>query len=160
MRRASQNIRQGRWLLVPLGRQRQPVARTPSFPRPARQETAADKQERNKYARSVLEGSSVALISLFGLGLGGYAYSEFYKRTVRQKIENAFSAGYSSQERVALGRISYGNDPAKIQEMVDREYWVPRPEQDEVTDIVSGRTKGRYHLIIGERGYCNLTGLL
>jgi len=35
---------------------------------------------------------------------------------------------------------------------VDREYWVPRAEQDEVNDIVSGKTKGRYHLIIGERG--------
>lgn len=109
-------------------------------------------QDRGKFARSVLEGSTVALISLFGLGLGGYAYSEFYKRTVRKKIENAFAAGYSSQERVALGRISYGTDPEKIQEIVDREYWVPRPEQDEVNDIVGGKTKGRYHLIIGERG--------
>lgn len=94
----------------------------------------------------------MALISLFGLGLGGYAYSILYKKTVRSKIEKAFSAGYSSQERVALGRISYGTDPDKIQEIVDREYWVARPEQQEVNDIVSGKTKGRYHLIIGERG--------
>lgn len=111
-----------------------------------------NKQERSKFARSVLEGSTVALISLFGLGIGGYAYNQFYKRTVRSKIENAFATGYSSQERVALGRISYGSDPEKIQEIVDREYWVPRAEQSEVNDIVSGKTKGRYHLIIGERG--------
>ncbi|KAH7394400.1 hypothetical protein BKA66DRAFT_600933 [Pyrenochaeta sp. MPI-SDFR-AT-0127] len=111
-----------------------------------------EKQERGKFARSVLEGSTVALISLFGLGLGGYAYSLFYKRTVRNKIENAFATGYSSQERVALGRISYGTEPDKIQEIVEREYWVPRVEQKEVNDIVSGKTRGRYHLIIGERG--------
>lgn len=111
-----------------------------------------DKQERGKFARSVLEGSTVALISLFGLGLGGYAYSLFYKRTVRNKIENAFAAGYSSQERVALGRISYGTEPDKIQEIVEREYWVPRVEQNEINDIVSGKARGRYHLIIGERG--------
>ena len=111
-----------------------------------------DKQERSKFARSVLEGSTVALISLFGLGLGGYAYSMFYKRTMAKKIENAFATGYSSQERVALGRISYGTEPDKIQEIVEREYWVPRAEQEDIDNIVSGRARGRYYLVIGERG--------
>lgn len=110
------------------------------------------KQERSKFARSVLEGSTVALISLLGLGLGGYAYSLFYKKTVRSKIENAFATGYSSQERVAMGRIAYGVHPEQMQEIVDKEYWVPRAEQTEVNDIVGGKTRGRYHLIIGERG--------
>lgn len=86
------------------------------------------------------------------MGLGGYAYSVFYKRTVRKKIENAFATGYSSQERVALGRISYGTEPDKIQQLVDREYWVPRVEQDFINDIVSGKIRGRYHIILGERG--------
>jgi hypothetical protein len=111
-----------------------------------------DRQERSKFARSVLEGSTVALISLLGLGLGGYAYSLFYKHTVRNKIENAFATGYSSQERVALGRIAYGVGPEQMQEIVEKEYWVPRAEQEQVDDIVNGKTKGRYHLIIGERG--------
>jgi hypothetical protein len=111
-----------------------------------------DNQERGRFARSVLEGSTVALISLLGLGLGGYAYSLFYKRTVRIKIENAFAAGYSSQERVALGRIAYGLEPDKVLEIVEKEYWMPRAEQEEVDDIVNGKTRGRYHLIIGERG--------
>lgn len=121
---------------------------------PPRKTTArpADKDERSKFARSVLEGSTVALISLFGLGLGGYAYSIFYKRTVRNKIENAFATGYSSQERVALGRIAYGVEPDQMQEIVQKEYWVPRAEQDEINEIVNGKTRGRYHLIIGERG--------
>lgn len=111
----------------------------------------ATKQERSKFARSVLEGSTVALISLLGLGLGGYAYSLFYKRTVRSKIENAFSTGYSSQERVALGRIAFGSEE-KVQEIVEKEFWVPRWEQEQVNDIVSGKTRGKYYLIIGERG--------
>ncbi|CAN9400092.1 unnamed protein product [Alternaria alternata] len=111
-----------------------------------------DKQERSKFARSVLEGSTVALISLFGLGLGGYAYSLFYKRTVAKKIENAFATGYSSQERVVLGRISYGTEPEKIQEIVEREYWVPRAEQEDIDNVVSGKARGRYYLVIGERG--------
>jgi hypothetical protein len=103
------------------------------------------KQDRSKFARSVLEGSTVALISLLGLGLGGYAYSLFYKRTVRNKIENAFATGYSSQERVALGRIAYGVGPNQMQEIVEKEYWVPRSEQEQVNDIVNGKTRGRYH---------------
>ena len=93
----------------------------------------------------------MALISLLGLGLGGYAYSLFYKRTVRSKIENAFSTGYSSQERVALGRIAFGSEE-KVQEIVEKEFWVPRWEQEQVNDIVSGKTRGKYYLIIGERG--------
>jgi hypothetical protein len=96
------------------------------------------KRERGKFASSVLEGSTVALISLLGLGLGGYAYSLFYKRTVRNKIENAFATGYSSQERVALGRIAYGVEPDQMREIVEKEYWVPRDEQEVVNDIVNG----------------------
>jgi hypothetical protein len=151
------------WILVPLGRHPARLRPLPLLVQPLNGDaepqksqnpgqTNDDQQERSKFARSVLEGSTVALISLFGLGLGGYAYSLFYKRTVRKKIENAFAAGYSSQERVALGRISYGTDPDKIQEIVEKEYWVPRAQQDQINDIVSGKTRGRYHLVIGERG--------
>ncbi|KAF1943580.1 hypothetical protein EJ02DRAFT_464921 [Clathrospora elynae] len=150
------------WILLPLGRHptRHRASRllqpligddNPAKPRNPGPRNGDD-QERGKFARSVLEGSTVALISLFGLGLGGYAYSLFYKRTMRNKIENAFATGYSSQERVALGRISYGTEPDKIQEIVEREYWVPRAEQDVINDVVSGKTRGRYHLVIGERG--------
>ncbi|KAF2853621.1 hypothetical protein T440DRAFT_487498 [Plenodomus tracheiphilus IPT5] len=130
----------------------QPLASHPQPTQGKPDNNDGTKQERGKFARSVLEGSTVALISLFGLGLGGYAYSLFYKRTVRNKIENAFATGYSSQERVALGRISYDTEPRKLQELVEKEYWVPRAEQEQVNDIVSGKTRGRYHLIIGERG--------
>lgn len=108
--------------------------------------------ERSKFARSVLEGSTVALISLLGLGAGGYAYSKWYKKQVLDKIENAFSRGYSSQERVALGQIALGTHPNAIQEILDREYWVPRAEQPVIDDILSGKVRGRYYLIMGERG--------
>ncbi|KAH4116365.1 hypothetical protein HBH47_169070 [Parastagonospora nodorum] len=161
MPRTVHGIKRGWLLLLPLGRQTsrfraspipsQPTLRTGGVP-PQSSARPEDKQERSKFARSVLEGSTVALISLLGLGLGGYAYSLFYKRTVRNKIENAFAAGYSSQERVALGRIAYGVGPDQMQEIVEKEYWVPRAEQEVVNDIVNGKTRGRYHLIIGERG--------
>ncbi|KAI4943547.1 hypothetical protein J4E91_009184 [Alternaria rosae] len=161
MRRSLQRARKG-WLVLPLGRHPTRFQPTPTFLQPPNNTQSAksrnndpnggDKQERSKFARSVLEGSTVALISLFGLGLGGYAYSLFYKRTVAKKIENAFATGYSSQERVVLGRISYGTEPDKIQEIVEREYWVPRAEQEDIDNVVSGRARGRYYLVIGERG--------
>ncbi|KAI4689133.1 hypothetical protein J4E81_007850 [Alternaria sp. BMP 2799] len=161
MRRSIQRARRG-WLVLPLGRHPARFQPSPAFLQPTNNTQSArpqnngpnegDKQERSKSARSVLEGSTVALISLFGLGLGGYAYSLFYKRTVAKKIENAFATGYSSQERVALGRISYGTEPDKIQEIVEREYWVPRAEQEDIDNVVSGRARGRYYLVIGERG--------
>jgi hypothetical protein len=110
------------------------------------------RHERSKFARSVLEGSTVALISLLGLGAGGYAYSKWYKKQVLDKIENAFSRGYSSQERVALGQIALGTHPDAIREILDKEYWVPRAEQPAIDDILSGRSRGRYYLIMGERG--------
>lgn len=138
--------------IQPLLRQLPSTAERPSEKTHTNDGDTHEKQERSKFARSVLEGSTVALISLLGLGLGGYAYSLFYKSTVRRKIENAFSTGYSSQERVALGRIAYGTEPDKLQEIVDKEFWVPRDEQEQVNDIVNGKARGKYYLIIGERG--------
>lgn len=108
--------------------------------------------ESSKFARSVMEGSTVALLSLLGLGLGGYAYSEYYKKLVLDKIENAFSQGYSSNELVALGRIAYGTQPDQIQKVLEKESWVPRVEQPTIDDIISGKMRGRYYLVIGERG--------
>lgn len=146
--------------MLPLGR-RPARFRPPTFANhvlsphpenPAHQSNDAPKHERSKFARSVLEGSTVALISLLGLGLGGYAYSLFYKKTVMKKIEKAFSKGYSSNELVALGKIAVGTQPDKIQEVLEKEYWVPRTEQSLIDDIVSGKMRGRYYLILGERG--------
>lgn len=39
-----------------------------------------------------------------------------------------------------------------IKEVADREYWVPRAEQPLIDDIVNGKARGLYYLIIGERG--------
>jgi hypothetical protein len=148
------------WYLIPLSTRSRALPITSQLPLggntgpngPQKFPRKEAKRERGKFASSVLEGSTVALISLLGLGLGGYAYSLFYKRTVRNKIENAFATGYSSQERVALGRIAYGVEPDQMREIVEKEYWVPRAEQEMVNDIVNGKSRGRYHLIIGERG--------
>ncbi|KAF9740433.1 hypothetical protein PMIN06_009549 [Paraphaeosphaeria minitans] len=158
MRRSVTSSRRRGWqILLPPGRlpRKGPMPYLYMLPTPtAKRSQPSDSPhaERSKFARSVLEGSTVALISLLGLGLGGYAYSKWYKATVLDKIENAFSRGYSSQERVALGQIALGTHPSAIQEILEREYWVPRAEQPVVDDILGGKVRGRYYLIMGERG--------
>ncbi|KAF2713994.1 hypothetical protein K504DRAFT_488262 [Pleomassaria siparia CBS 279.74] len=160
MPRPFQSTKRG-WLLLPLARH--PTrSRPPSFPSqssrkrvPQHDRSRHDdglKKESSRFARSVLEGSTVALISLLGLGLGGYAYSLLYKKMVLDKIENAFKAGYSSNELVSLGRIAYGTRPDMIEKILERENWVPREEQSMIDTIINGAMRGRYHFIIGERG--------
>ncbi|KAF2268232.1 hypothetical protein CC78DRAFT_530157 [Lojkania enalia] len=158
MPRSLQHARRG-WMLLPLSRQaarsRAPfLPITPHYiPRAEKpSNTSAGNGSGSSFARDILSGSTVALLSLFGLGLGGYAYSLFYKQTVLSKIENAFSVGYSSNELVALGQIAYGSHPDVIKEVIEREYWVPRKEQQLVDDIINGKLRGRYYVIMGERG--------
>ncbi|KAF2017623.1 hypothetical protein BU24DRAFT_420666 [Aaosphaeria arxii CBS 175.79] len=161
MPRSFQSARRG-WVLLPLSKRAARFRPTPflipnHIPRPEadslQQEAAkSHKQEGSKFARSVLEGSTVALISLLGLGLGGYAYNYMYKKVVEDKIENAFAAGYSSNERVALGKITYGTHAGMVKEVLEKENWVPRAEQETIDKIVNGSMRGRYYLIMGERG--------
>lgn len=65
---------------------------------------------------------------------------------------NAFSEGYSSNEKVALGRIAFGDDPKVKEAIMAREYWMQQPEQALVDNIINGKERGRYFLITGERG--------
>lgn len=139
----------------PSSRNRPPYLPGPNKPKEDSSEKDAPKRkdtEATKFGRAVLEGSTVALLSLLGLGLGGYTYNHFYKRTVEKKIEKAFSVGYSSNEKVALGRIAFGDDPNAMKAIMEREYWMPQPEQALVDDIINGKERGRYYLITGERG--------
>jgi hypothetical protein len=71
---------------------------------------------------------------------------------VLRKIENAFSVGYSSNERVTLGRMAHCTDAAMVQEVLEKEYWVSMKEQALIDDIINGKLRGRYYLVVGERG--------
>ncbi|KAF2677545.1 hypothetical protein K458DRAFT_481293 [Lentithecium fluviatile CBS 122367] len=159
MSRSPQSFRRG-WILLQVGGRPTRLRASPLLYHLPRYNEAPvpnassepPKQERSKFARSVLEGSTVALISLIGLGLGGYAYTLFYKKKVFDKIKNAFSRGYSSNELVSLGRIAFGTHPDMVKEVLEKEHWVPRTEQPVIDDIMSGKSRGRYYLVMGERG--------
>lgn len=114
----------------------------------------------SSFTWKVLEGSSVTLLSLIGLGLGGYTYNKLYKQTVLEKIENAFSTGFSSNELGALGKLAQGVHSEPLAEYLAREYWVPREEQPIIDAIVNGTTRGKYHVMFGEKGTGKLSLLL
>lgn len=100
----------------------------------------------------VFESGATALVTLGGLGLAGYSYNVYYKQMVLDKIEGAFAAGYSSNEMVALGHIAHGPDVQSGNEAWAKEYWVPRVQQPLIDSIVKGEERGRYYLIVGEKG--------
>ncbi|KAF2115145.1 hypothetical protein BDV96DRAFT_646994 [Lophiotrema nucula] len=147
-----------RWVVLPLGRQS--ARASPSFlhgaPRrhlPRDDNTTKTSksrftEERSHFSRTILEGSTVAVLSLFGLSLGGYTYSVFYKQMVLNKIKNTFSARYFSNELVSLGRIAYAN---KVPEILKKENLVPRTEQPLIDDIINEKLRGRYYIVMGER---------
>lgn len=68
-----------------------------------------------------------------------------------QKIDNAFKPGDPVLEVAARGKqmsltgLDAGEDP-------ENEHWIPRDKQAKLDGIVSGREKGHYYLLIGEKG--------
>jgi hypothetical protein len=101
----------------------------------------------------MFESAATTFASIAVLGLAGYSYHRYYKYLVLSKIENAFMPGDPVLELAALGKsatsssthIGGGSGD-------DHQNWILRPEQDKIDAIVNGTDKGKYHLIIGEKG--------
>ncbi|OLN89053.1 hypothetical protein CCHL11_06027 [Colletotrichum chlorophyti] len=103
----------------------------------------------------ILEGSAIAFGSILVLGLAGYSYHAYYKAIVLQKMENAFSAGFSTPELTALGRhvaLHKFQPGDSLADLETENEWIPRAEQALVDGIIAGSVKGQYHLITGEKG--------
>ena len=101
----------------------------------------------------MFESAATTFASIAVLGLAGYSYHRYYKRLVLQKIENAFQPGDPVLELAALGKSATGSSThiAGGEDGNDQN-WILRPEQDKIDAIVDGTNKGKYHLIIGEKG--------
>ncbi|ERF76189.1 hypothetical protein EPUS_07389 [Endocarpon pusillum Z07020] len=101
----------------------------------------------------MFESAATTFASIAVLGLAGYAYHRYYKRLVLQKIENAFQPGDPVLELAALGKSATGSSThiSGARDGKDQN-WILRPEQDKIDAVVNGTDKGKYHLIIGEKG--------
>ncbi len=84
------------------------------------------------------------------LGGAGYGYHVFYKQLVLQKIDNAFSPGFSSLELAALAQHGYTLEDGIDEEFI--KFRIARPEQALIDGVVSGKVKGNYYLLFGEKG--------
>ena len=72
---------------------------------------------------------------------------------VLEKMENAFAPGDPVLDMAATAkRGSATGERILSEEEQKREHWVLRDEQETIDAIVSGKLKGQYHLLVGEKG--------
>lgn len=119
---------------------------------------ADDKAKWKKYkgtAYNMFESAATTSASIFILGLVGYSYTRYYKYMVLQKMENAFTPGDPVLELAASGKeVPHQQAENASGVPVNDEYdrWIVREEQERINRIMRGEEKGRYHLLIGEKG--------
>ncbi|KAF2647166.1 hypothetical protein K491DRAFT_723660 [Lophiostoma macrostomum CBS 122681] len=100
----------------------------------------------------MFESAATTGASITILALVGYSYTKYYKYMVLEKIENAFRPGDPVLELAATGKEIPKGDITGIEDEADHTRWIARVEQEKVDKIVSGHDRGRYHLLIGEKG--------
>ncbi len=107
-------------------------------------------------AWKMFEAAATTGASIFILGCVGIGYTKYYKWMVLEKIENAFREGDPVLEIAATGKeVPSDPTPAAFSlknDADESDRWIPREEQQYIDDIIAGKTTGRYHLLIGEKG--------
>ena len=93
------------------------------------------------------ESAATTFVSLMVLGLAGYGYHRYYKYLVLQKMERAFDPGDPMLELA-----NQGKQTSTSVLIDDEKRWIRRKEQEKIDAILNGKTRGHYHLIIGEKG--------
>jgi hypothetical protein len=105
-------------------------------------------------AFKMFEAAATTGASIFILGCVGITYTKYYKWNVLEKMENAFREGDPVLELAASGK-EVPRDPSRreiAESEDDYNRWIERDEQEKINMIVSGEIKGRYHLLLGEKG--------
>lgn len=94
----------------------------------------------------MFESAATTFASIAILGLVGFSYTRYYKYHVLQKMEHAFEPGDPILELAAIGK----NTPSSHTN--GGVHWIEREEQGKIDSIVNGTDKGRYYLLVGEKG--------
>lgn len=105
-------------------------------------------------AWKMFESAATTLASLAVLGAAGYGYHLYYKSLVLRKMEIAFDPGdpvldLAAPTPSAKEHVHQDGDVEKDDVAVG---WFEQPEQETIDAIMSGQKKGRYYLMIGEKG--------
>ncbi|KAH7070652.1 hypothetical protein BKA63DRAFT_82441 [Paraphoma chrysanthemicola] len=117
-------------------------------------EREAKKQAWKNTAWKMFEAAATTGASIFILGCVGIGYTKYYKWNVIEKMENAFREGDPVLDLAASGKEVF-REPTRTEvthDDDDCDRWIPRDEQEKIDKIVWGETKGRYHLLLGEKG--------
>ncbi|KAI0462788.1 hypothetical protein LJB42_003589 [Komagataella kurtzmanii] len=94
------------------------------------------------------ETAGITFSSLAVLALSGYMYHKIYNSQVLSKINSAFDEGDPTLQLSMYKRTD------------NNKYWVERPQQLLLDDIVNGKIKGRYFLLVGEKGTGKFSAIL
>src|SRR2546423_4404293 len=103
----------------------------------------------------VFESAATILGTGVVLGLGGYTYHRYYKWLILHKMDRAFHPGDPALELAGTFRSTGAesrHDHIDEHENEHRLDGALRPEQARLDAIVSGTERGRYYLLIGEKG--------
>lgn len=95
----------------------------------------------------MIESSATAGASIILLGLVGYSYTKYYDNMVLSNMERSIKHPDPLLE-LATGRTTAFT--TTTEEVKER--WIPRQEQEKIDRILWGEDRGRYHLIMGEKG--------
>lgn len=111
----------------------------------------------SRFLFKCLETIGITLSSVGVLGFAGLLYHRFYNTHVLDKMDKAFESGdpaYQLAMHKKTNKRSDDEDEEKVPK--DNEdltrFWVTRPQQQLLDDIVSGKLRGRYYLLVGEKG--------
>jgi hypothetical protein len=111
----------------------------------------SDESSWRSTAHKMAESALTTAASVAILGLVGFGYTRYYKYMVLEKMEGAFRPGDPVLDLAAAKRQGSATGFAYLDaEDKDRDHWVLREEQGVIDDIVHGRLKGQYHLLVGE----------
>ncbi|CCE73138.1 Piso0_000159 [Millerozyma farinosa CBS 7064] len=103
-----------------------------------------------KFFLKCFETIGITLSSLMILGFAGIAYHRVYNDHVLDKMDSAFEKGDPAYQ-LAIHKKT--NKRSVEDSDIDlSQYWVKRPQQQILNDIVSGKIVGRYFLLLGEKG--------
>jgi hypothetical protein len=128
-------------------------------PDPTPSDDSPDEKPSSKWkgtAFKMFESAMTTFASISILGLVGYSYTLYYKRHVLKKMERAFEPGDPVLDIAGHGNTalpsSHGDEINDESDDEDRNHWILRYEQATIDRIISGKDRGSYHLLIGEKG--------
>lgn len=103
-------------------------------------------------AFKMFESGATTFASIAVLGVAGYGYHLYYKSLVLRKMDLAFSAGDPVLDLAGPTPSSQDKDIQDGDVKDNAAAWFQQPDQHTIDAIMNGKKRGRYYLLIGEKG--------